>query len=166
VVRSHSTSRRPQPHNPPSSHPHRSQSTTTRPSHTHSHGRPAPQQANLANVARHDFEQSNVAAAPSSRRSNSRDRAAPAPSRPESSRRGHARYASDASTASAMPANGPAADSARPGTQPAQPKRRTTINAPNTGSWGLGKTIGAGSMGKVKLAKNAETGEQVRCADQ
>jgi len=25
----------------------------------------------------------------------------------------------------------------------------------------LGKTIGAGSMGKVKLAKNMETGEQV-----
>jgi serine/threonine protein kinase len=25
----------------------------------------------------------------------------------------------------------------------------------------LGKTIGAGSMGKVKLAKNIETGEQV-----
>jgi hypothetical protein len=61
-----------------------------------------------------------------------------------------------------MPINGVAADSARPGTQPAQTKRRTNINAPNTGSWGLGKTIGAGSMGKVKLAKNAETGEQVR----
>ena len=39
-------------------------------------------------------------------------------------------------------------------------KRRTTITA-QTGQWALGKTIGAGSMGKVKLAKNLETGEQV-----
>jgi hypothetical protein len=30
-----------------------------------------------------------------------------------------------------------------------------------TGQWALGKTIGAGSMGKVKIAKNMETGEQV-----
>ncbi|KAK2827881.1 hypothetical protein FQN49_007247 [Arthroderma sp. PD_2] len=42
----------------------------------------------------------------------------------------------------------------------AQPKRRTTITTPS-GQWALGKTIGAGSMGKVKLAKNLETGEQV-----
>lgn len=42
----------------------------------------------------------------------------------------------------------------------AQPRRRTTITTP-TGQWALGKTIGAGSMGKVKLAKNMETGEQV-----
>lgn len=41
-----------------------------------------------------------------------------------------------------------------------QPRRRTTITAPS-GQWALGKTIGAGSMGKVKLAKNLETGEQV-----
>jgi hypothetical protein len=33
--------------------------------------------------------------------------------------------------------------------------------APNTGTWALGKTIGAGSMGKVKLAKNVASGEQV-----
>lgn len=43
---------------------------------------------------------------------------------------------------------------------PTQPRRRTTITTP-TGQWALGKTIGAGSMGKVKLAKNMETGEQV-----
>jgi hypothetical protein len=40
-------------------------------------------------------------------------------------------------------------------------KKRTTIPAPS-GTWVLGKTIGAGSMGKVKLAKRAEGGEQVR----
>lgn len=42
----------------------------------------------------------------------------------------------------------------------AAPKRRTMITTPS-GQWALGKTIGAGSMGKVKLAKNMETGEQV-----
>ncbi|KAJ5902176.1 hypothetical protein N7495_002704 [Penicillium taxi] len=41
-----------------------------------------------------------------------------------------------------------------------QPRRRTTLTTP-TGQWALGKTIGAGSMGKVKLAKNMDTGEQV-----
>lgn len=39
-------------------------------------------------------------------------------------------------------------------------RRRTTIDA-TTGHWELGKTVGAGSMGKVKLARNKETGEQV-----
>lgn len=38
---------------------------------------------------------------------------------------------------------------------------RTTIPA-KTGNWVLGKTIGAGSMGKVKLARRVEGGEQVR----
>ncbi|PVI05961.1 serine/threonine protein kinase-like protein Kin1 [Periconia macrospinosa] len=163
VVRSHSSSRRPHPVSSSTDRPHRSQSTTTRPSnHSHlPHGRPTPQQPNLANIARRDYEQSNVNQQPS-RRSESRDRSANAPSRPESSRRGHARYASDASTASAMPINGVAADNGRPGTQPAsQPKRRTAISAPNTGQWALGKTIGQGSMGKVKLAKHTDNGEQV-----
>jgi hypothetical protein len=163
VVRSHSSSRRPQSANNSQDRPHRSQSTTARPSN-HSqqpHPRPAPQQPNLANVARRDFEQSNLANS-SPRRSESKDRAAPPPSRPDSSRRGHNRYASDASTASAMPTNGVTTDNARTGPQPGQPKRRTTINAPHTGLWALGKTIGAGSMGKVKLAKHAESGEQVR----
>ncbi|KAF2199404.1 protein kinase kin1 [Delitschia confertaspora ATCC 74209] len=183
IVRASSTSRRPQP----SDRPHRSQSTTARPitqqppsphrsvSHTHSQaqGRPAPAspQANLANVARKDFEQSTIAAPSSSHRSSSRDRThnGPAPSRTDStrsnhhpSRAPHSRYASDASAASAMPINGVAVDNAR-GAPVAPPtsKRRTTISAPNTGVWSLGKTIGAGSMGKVKLAKNAATGEQV-----
>ncbi|KAF8867339.1 Pkinase-domain-containing protein [Acephala macrosclerotiorum] len=39
-------------------------------------------------------------------------------------------------------------------------KSRTTIPA-STGNWVLGKTIGAGSMGKVKLARKIEGGEQV-----
>ncbi|KAF6801133.1 protein kinase kin1 [Colletotrichum musicola] len=41
-------------------------------------------------------------------------------------------------------------------------KSRTTIPTPS-GKWILGKTIGAGSMGKVKLARKEDTGEQVAC---
>jgi hypothetical protein len=41
-----------------------------------------------------------------------------------------------------------------------QGKSRTIIPA-QSGNWILGKTIGAGSMGKVKLARRAEGGEQV-----
>ncbi|THC88460.1 hypothetical protein EYZ11_012093 [Aspergillus tanneri] len=41
-----------------------------------------------------------------------------------------------------------------------QSKRRTMITTPS-GQWTLGKTLGAGSMGKVKVGKNVETGEQV-----
>lgn len=33
----------------------------------------------------------------------------------------------------------------------------------NLGEWNLEKTIGAGSMGKVKLARHHITGEQVIC---
>jgi serine/threonine protein kinase len=57
-------------------------------------------------------------------------------------------------------AQAPASGSNGQSAAPTQPKRRTTITTP-TGNWALGKTIGAGSMGKVKLAKNIETGEQV-----
>jgi len=152
------SARRAHPHASPSDRPHRSQSTTSRPS-SHSHSR---QQQGLNNVAARDWEQSNLANE-NVRRSESRDRAAPAPTRTDSSRRAHARYASDASTTSAMPVNGVAADGR--GTQAqaqANTKRRTTITAPSTGTWALGKTIGAGSMGKVKLAKHSESGEQVR----
>lgn len=40
------------------------------------------------------------------------------------------------------------------------PKRRAMIPTP-TGQWALGKTIHAGSMGKVKIAENTKTGERV-----
>ncbi|KAF2495780.1 serine/threonine protein kinase-like protein Kin1 [Lophium mytilinum] len=181
-TRTNSTSRRPQALGSPADRPHRTQSTTTRPttqpagsphrSQSHHHARTnSSQQPPLLNAARRDFEQSNLAQPPT-RRSESRDRAPPAPARTDSvrsshnrtsSRSGHARYASDASAAAAqMATNGVAADNgsrslATSGTQ----KRRTTIVAPNTGTWALGKTIGAGSMGKVKLAKNVASGEQV-----
>jgi hypothetical protein len=41
-----------------------------------------------------------------------------------------------------------------------QSRSRTTIPT-QSGKWILGKTIGAGSMGKVKLARKEDGGEQV-----
>lgn len=70
-----------------------------------------------------------------------------------------AAIANGASAAGSSPAGKPQADAATHGNG-SSTKRRTTITA-QTGQWTLGKTIGAGSMGKVKLAKNLETGEQV-----
>lgn len=42
-----------------------------------------------------------------------------------------------------------------------QSRSRTTIPT-QSGKWILGKTIGAGSMGKVKLARKEDGSEQVR----
>ncbi|KAL5118309.1 Serine/threonine-protein kinase [Pleosporales sp. CAS-2024a] len=156
VLRNQST-RRAHPHASPADRPPRAQSTAPRPA-SHSHPR---QHHGLSNVAARDWEHSTLAHAHAHAhdglgRSESRDRPAHTPTRTH-----HARYASDASTASAMPVNGVAADG-RPGPgQPPVTKRRTTVTAPSTGTWSLGKTIGAGSMGKVKLAKHVDTGEQV-----
>ena len=137
------------------------------------------QQASLAGVARRDYETTNVARPSSSRRSDSQDRTytTQTPKRTESardarrtsSRPGHSRNSSRMSTATTVANDGPAvltpnatrraSDAGVPGSG-GSAKRRTTIGA-LTGEWSLGKTIGAGSMGKVKLAKNLETGETV-----
>ena len=142
------------------------------------------QQASLAGVARRDYETTNVARPPSSRRSSSRDRsnAAPPPKRTESTRDtrrtsgrpgGHSRNSSHMDPKRQAASVGPSGSSQTPSSArtPAEPptqvsgtsttRKRTEIDA-QTGKWSLGKTIGAGSMGKVKLAKNLETGEQVR----
>jgi hypothetical protein len=158
---------------PPNS-PHRSSSQSQSQSQSQSHRASSSQQPPLANVARRDFEQSNLAQAPSSRRSSSRDRAAPNqqsqyPVRTDSMRANHHRTSSrtdrypsiDAAAQQQPPTNGVAAEPSHTrSSQPSAGRRRTTIDT-STGRWGLGKTIGAGSMGKVKLAKNLETGEQV-----
>lgn len=191
IVRSQSSSRpHSSSYGPPSGDlPLRTRSTATRPppshshhrstSRSHSHDRPPPSnQTVLAGVARRDFETSSGARPVSSRRSASRDRSQEAQSstyrsgstrahhHKTSSRHGPTRDSvdmpgtrpSDGGSSSAQPP--PGSQHANPhGT--AQPKRRTTITT-TTGQWALGKTIGAGSMGKVKLAKNMETGEQVR----
>ncbi|EXJ71470.1 CAMK/CAMKL/KIN1 protein kinase [Cladophialophora psammophila CBS 110553] len=182
LVRSHSTSR-----NPPSSYaatspsqPLRTRSTNARPSnHTRSGSRTHenPPQSNptaLANVARRDFEQSNVARTTSSRRSTSRDGRGEYHSEPSahgrsSSRPGSRRNSQDLTAATTVVANGttsqpPPSTTSRTETHSSQTyptigRRRTSITC-QTGTWSLGKTIGQGSMGKVKLAKNIESGEQ------
>jgi hypothetical protein len=171
--RTRSTATRP----PPSSHAHHRSS-----SRPHTYDRPPPSNSTvLASVARRDFESSSGGVRPApSRRSASRERNQEAQSssyRPGSTRAPHHRTPSrhgpnrdsvdmagsrptapDGGSSSAQPPSG--SQHAHSSTT-AQPKRRTTINT-TTGQWALGKTIGAGSMGKVKLAKNMETGEQVR----
>lgn len=156
---------------PPS--PRRSLSSSQAPQSTHSRT----PSANLQNVARKDFEQTNLARPQSSsRRSESRDRPMTGsnPTRADSMRNGngqhtrtHSRYNSDAPTpAPAPPSTNGTASESRSSNAPSggqNLRRRTTIDA-ETGSWELGKTIGAGSMGKVKLARNKETGEQVHTA--
>ncbi|KAL8693021.1 MAG: hypothetical protein Q9218_002078 [Villophora microphyllina] len=187
-----SSSRRQQSYSAPANErPHRAPSNATRnPTTPTTDRRNAPQpqsmerqlsssgQAQLANVARRDYETTNVARPPSSRRSSSRERsyAAPAPKRTDSTRdtrrssgrpshsRNNSQVAAGAppaanGTSTATPSRNPPPDPGSQGTA-GVPKRRTTIPA-QTGQYSLGKTIGAGSMGKVKLAKNLETGEQV-----
>ena len=190
AVRSHSSSRNQTSYSPPSANqPTRTQSTTTKPTsssrHSHRSGSrsyphdapPTANQAALANVARRDFETANVARPSSSRRSSSRDGQPEYPSETSqshhrtSSRPGSARNSTDLSNAPTMVPNGgstpvqPTAstipsDRQATSTHPAVGRRRTSITT-TTGTWLLGKTIGQGSMGKVKLAKNIETGEQV-----
>lgn len=188
MARSQSTSSRPS-HRPPSSDlPHRTRSVAVRssassqpppqPAHySHSKApsydrRPPSNHGALDSVARRDFEASNVARMPS-RRDPSAERSQERPStatRTESTRRhqrnsstqGHQRESADMAAVAADRAT-ESAQHATAQAAPNQPRRRTTITTPS-GQWALGKTIGAGSMGKVKLAKNMETGEQVSIA--
>jgi len=189
VVRSHSSSRRQSSYTTSlADRPQRTQSTAGNPSSTpsgsvrpvslsYSHNRtpPPPEHPIQATVARRDHETTNVARPPSSRRSSSRDRLSRVPppaARTESTRstrrnssRGHSRYNSDMGTNGGPTPVTPsgtlmAPNDAQVPSSSGSSKRRTTISA-QTGQWALGKTIGAGSMGKVKLAKNLETGEQV-----
>ncbi|KAE8355550.1 Pkinase-domain-containing protein [Aspergillus coremiiformis] len=174
-----------------SDHPHRTRSVAVRPAtahqsspqhhhhHSHSHSksqsydrRPPSNQLVFDNIARRDFEQPG-----STRRSSSRERSQERSSTthradPPSNKhhqnlsvQGHQRDSIDMATAGPVMAEGVAgpqqsASSSRlhPASMPS--KRRTTITTPS-GQWALGKTLGAGSMGKVKVGKNLETGEQV-----
>ena len=169
----------------------RSQSSTNRPlpssrrsgSRAHVHeAPPVSNEAALAQVSRRDYETTNVARPPSSRRSSSRDRNSETRQhhhRSDSGRAHHRtssrhaanRNSTDMAAPQTVVANGgstpvapspTAARSDRPSSSghPSQGRRRTTITA-QTGQWALGKTIGQGSMGKVKLAKNMESGETV-----
>lgn len=183
VVRSHSTTSRPS--RAPSDLPHRTRSVAVRSSNTTqpptptnlSHSktpsqdrRPPSNHTALEGAARREFEASNVARMPPRRETSSdRSQERPSTARTETGRR-HQRNPSTQSRQRDSVDMTPSSTSQLPPqhatatTAPAAaaaPRRRTTITTP-TGQWALGKTIGAGSMGKVKLAKNTETGEQVR----
>lgn len=201
VVRSHSTSSRPQTQRPPSSDlPHRTRSVAVRPSTASQPSQPPHQPQHLQspaqfktqayerhpppsnkavfdNLARRDPEATRGNLPPPTRRSYSRERSqeraaayhtdtAPKRHQRNLSVQGHQRDSIDmamAGPATAEGSSGPPQTGS--GAQvhsaaSAVPKRRTMITTPS-GQWALGKTIGAGSMGKVKLAKNLETGEQV-----
>ena len=180
VVRSHSTSSRPS--RATSELPHRTRSVAVRPSNTaqpppghSSHSktshdrRPPSNHAQLDSVARRDLEASNVARVPSRREASSdRSQERPSTARTESARRhqrnpssgGRQRDSVDMTPSSNVQETLQDATATNAAAATAPPRRRTTITTP-TGQWALGKTIGAGSMGKVKLAKNTETGEQV-----
>lgn len=163
--------------------PHRTQSTNTRPAlatdssrRSMSASRQAPvvsshsrnNSTNLQNVQQKDFEQSNVARPTPTRASESRDRTTNGTSSARSDSRregggGQGRTRSRYTERPTPAANGTSTtEQSRnvTNTHGQNLRRRTTIDA-TTGHWDLGKTIGAGSMGKVKLAQNKETGEQV-----
>ncbi|KAF7871855.1 hypothetical protein EAF04_003962 [Stromatinia cepivora] len=144
-------------------------STTDSPQRSHSHShhhRPSSRHAALEeSIPQANYETTNIAQ--QSRKTSSRD--GPTPSRHESTRSAtsnhrsthHSRHSNDMATAAAN-GGGPA-----PVVTPQESrhaahrgKSRTTIPA-QSGNWILGKTIGQGSMGKVKLARQAEGGEQV-----
>jgi hypothetical protein len=67
-----------------------------------------------------------------------------------------------ASTATANPAGPtPVGDPRAHASGSSKPSRSRTTIPTSSGKWILGKTIGAGSMGKVKLARKEEGPEQV-----
>ncbi|KAH8654217.1 hypothetical protein BGZ61DRAFT_205155 [Ilyonectria robusta] len=156
-------------------HHHRRTSSSARPIQ--------PQQT----IPQNNYDTSHVAAAlaHSCKRSSSRDRPAPRargpyPSRPHrrSSTRSHHRHnphpdMAPSATAAAAAGNGtgsPAAPKrqqhgyadAPPRASTSKHARSRTIIPTQSGKWILGKTIGAGSMGKVKLARKEDGSEQVR----
>ena len=129
----------------------------------------ASRQPKVAHMARDDYEQVNLAQPRSKRTSPSRERprATGSPGRSDDLMRP---YHGDISRLerstngegprlSPVVTNGTARESGSRANTSA-PRKRTNLQT-STGSWALGKTIGQGSMGKVKLAKNLETGEQV-----
>lgn len=127
---------------------------------------PHPSPAAPDSVARQDFEAASRARPTSSRRESAWETSESAAYRSDSVKKQYQRVSATPNhqrTSVDMPAATATLTEAPPHIAPAsstQPRKRPTISTP-TGQWALGKTIGAGSMGKVKLAKNLETGEQV-----
>lgn len=170
TARSHSTRSRPPP--PSATSPQRAASTSNHHSRQSSSTRPIQDI-----LPQNDYETSNVGQY--SKRSSSRD--APSsttrttdPSRPQ--RRGSTRSnhnpqppqpdmpvnATVVNNAGPAPVNHGTADARPPAA--AKPSRSRTTIPTQSGKWILGKTIGAGSMGKVKLARKEDGSEQVSSA--
>ncbi|PBP27270.1 Pkinase-domain-containing protein [Diplocarpon rosae] len=166
---------------PSSATPNRSQSTRIKssvpsqsPSRTPStsnyhHHRPASSRHGAAEDVLPQANYETAHAAHISKRSSSKDRSLP-PLPPVTGsfkgasahhRSNHSRNSSEMTTAVANNGGPAPVVTAQESRQAGRSgKSRTTIPA-STGNWILGKTIGAGSMGKVKLARRAEGGEQV-----
>lgn len=158
AVRSPSSPRRQQEMR--SDQPQRTQSMAIRTTSQSRSTSSQPSRQALGNVARRDQEQSNLAASstqPSSENKASMDAARAAMQAPRTT---SARQHSESRT----PTNGTGAPSDSTRTNAQGQRRRTTVTA-QTGTWALQKTIGQGSMGKVKLATNQETKEQVRSTE-
>lgn len=79
------------------------------------------------------------------------------PSRAPPPRHAHARHPSSGAPEEATAGVGSSDD--RQGHHLPRPRKTSITGA--SGTWNLGKTIGAGSMGKVKLARKADGLEQV-----
>lgn len=150
-------------------------SAQTPPHHHHHHhrsgssSRPSSSSRPLDSLPDRDRETTNTTR--SRRSSTSRDPTVPdraestRSSRHKNSSRPHeSKYQPEMSGNSAVAQGAPVAtpsESKHGGSSSKPPRTRVSINT-QTGNWVLGKTIGAGSMGKVKLAKRVEGGEQVR----
>lgn len=164
------------PHSPVSS-PHELQASDSSPRQRSTsqsqYSRPAGTEiGNLVNVSGRDGEQLDLASAPPStspgdkvpqRRSSFAPGSEEPPKQARQSSRQRPSSKSTPSTRNSTEVPGSEARqvaSASSATSTPQARRRTTI-VMKTGEWTLGKTIGAGSVGKVKLARNMETGEQV-----
>lgn len=90
--------------------------------------------------------------------------AAAASGRPVASRQMSAMSDAPSMTTNGAPPRTPSTipeDAGRQSHHPQHRARKTSIQG-STGTWILGKTIGAGSMGKVKLARKSDGSEQVR----
>ncbi|KAI0864003.1 hypothetical protein F4860DRAFT_26511 [Xylaria cubensis] len=157
--------------------PHRSVSTSQQ--HPRHHSRRHSGSGSVRPVQdilpQQDYETSNVAHQP--KRSSSKDRPPPVSRgtdskgvhRRASTRSNHSSHNSDMAAAAVANNNGPAAVppvmQAAADARATGAKQRTTRTSIPTqsGKWILGKTIGAGSMGKVKLARKEDGTEQVAC---
>ncbi|ORY61342.1 uncharacterized protein BCR38DRAFT_347222 [Pseudomassariella vexata] len=158
--------------------PHRSTSHNHHHHRDHQHNRQSSASSRPAQdvLPREDYETNNVAQY--SKRSSSKDRHPPSAVRGVDSKGSHRRSSSRSATNPPGDMAGPTvvANNAGPAAIPpvmqaaadaraTGAKQRTTRTSIPTqsGKWILGKTIGAGSMGKVKLAKKEDMTEQVAC---